>query len=77
MNPAGGDDFELSFRVDASNLFANGHFDCGLDSWTLMSTNPDEIDYSVDDFEDSNESASAVITNLTASTTSAWGSAST
>jgi len=33
-NGEGGDDYVLDlFRVDARNLFANGHFDCGFAPW--------------------------------------------
>lgn len=64
----GGDDFQRGFRVDNLNRFANGHFDCDLDSWTTTSTNPAEISYGSDDFESSTESGSAQVENLTGST---------
>ncbi|MEM7052158.1 MAG: CHRD domain-containing protein [Acidobacteriota bacterium] len=63
----GGDDFARGFRIDTGNRFANGHFDCDLAGWTLTSTNPAEIAWSADDFEGSDQSGSAAISNLTAS----------
>jgi hypothetical protein len=33
-----GDDFVRQFRVDAGNLFANGHFDCDRNDWGLSAT---------------------------------------
>ena len=63
-NGAGGDDHALSFRLDAHNLFENGHLDCDLGSWFLDSTIPQEISYDPSDFESSNESGSAMIQNL-------------
>lgn len=66
-NGTGGDDFERGFRVDNANYFANGHFDCDLDSWNLTSSNPAEIVYDSDDFEDSAQSGSAQMENLTQS----------
>ena len=67
----GGDDFLRFFRTDPYNRFHNGHFDCGLEDWALVSTNPLEITYSTDDAEDSFHSGSAAVENLTAS--SAFG----
>ena len=64
----GGDDFQRGFRVDNLNRFANGHFDCDLESWTATSTNPGEIIHADDDFEGSAESGSAQVENLTGST---------
>ncbi|MEZ5333116.1 MAG: hypothetical protein R2991_13950 [Thermoanaerobaculia bacterium] len=37
-NGTGGDDLVRSFRVDRGNLFANGHFDCGAEGWTPVSS---------------------------------------
>ena len=63
----GGDAFARQFRVDAENLFENGHFDCDLGGWTPQSTDPAEISWSPDDFEGSGDSGSVAVTNLTAS----------
>jgi hypothetical protein len=37
-NSTGGDDFLRSFRVDSRNIFVNGHFDCGADGWTPVTS---------------------------------------
>ncbi len=68
-NGTGGDDFSQDFRVDSQNLLDNGHFDCDFSSWTAVSTDPNEITRSDVDHEDSLDSGSALVTNLTASTT--------
>ena len=34
----GGDDFARTFRVDAIDAFANGHFDCDLDPWLAVTS---------------------------------------
>ena len=67
-NGTGGDDFVRDFRVDSLNLLDNGHFDCDLGSWTATSTDPNEITRSDVDHEDSLDSGTALVTNLTAST---------
>jgi uncharacterized repeat protein (TIGR01451 family) len=69
----GGDDFLRFFRADPSNLLANGHFDCDLGSWAQVSTNPSEISHSEDDLNDSADSGSAMVENLTASNDFALG----
>ncbi|MCB1058533.1 MAG: DUF11 domain-containing protein, partial [Acidobacteria bacterium] len=69
----GGDDFLRFFRADPHNLVANGHFDCDLGSWVQVSTNPNEIDHSEDDVDESADSGSASITNLTGSQDFALG----
>ncbi len=63
-----GDDFVRTYRVDRANLFDNGHFDCEIDPWIAVSTDPLEIAYSSDDVDGSLVSGSAELTNLTAST---------
>ena len=63
----GGDDFERSFRVDAANRFANGHFDCDIAQWEINVTNAAEATWSSDDHEGSAESGSLRFENLTAS----------
>ena len=60
----GGDDHTLFFRVDAHNLFDNGHLDCDLGAWLLDSTIPNEIVYDQVDFETSGSSGSAKMINL-------------
>ena len=69
----GGDDFVRSFRADPDNQLANGHFDCGLGDWVLVSTNPAEIVHGSDDADGSADSGSAAVENLTASTDFALG----
>ncbi len=64
----GGEDFLRSYRIERNNLLSNGHFDCSLDGWTAVSTVPEEIGHSVEDFDDSLASGSAQVTNLSAST---------
>ena len=63
----GGDDFLLTFRVDAANAFANGRLDCGLDSWIVATTHPGEIVHGDKDASGASISGSAHVTNLTAS----------
>lgn len=72
-NGTGGDDFLRYFRADPANQLANGHFDCDLGSWVEVSTNPSEIFHSDEDVEDSADSGSAAVENLTASTDFAIG----
>jgi hypothetical protein len=57
----GGDDFSLAkFRVDAGNLFANGHLDCELPPWT--GGPPAAIQYdALLDVEGSPQSGSAAV----------------
>ncbi|MEO1088592.1 MAG: hypothetical protein AAFY88_30530 [Acidobacteriota bacterium] len=63
----GGDDFVRLFRRDSRNQLTNGHFDCDLSSWIQVSTDPEEITYTGADVDESADSGSAAITNLTAS----------
>jgi hypothetical protein len=58
------EEFVINFRQDASNLFAGGHFDCGLGGWELVSTTPEEIEYSPEDIDDALVSGSVQMTNL-------------
>lgn len=67
-NGTGGDDYVLTFRADPGNAFENGHFDCDLAGWTATSSNPGEITYSTDDFDNSDLSGSVAITNLAVNT---------
>ncbi|MCP4654870.1 MAG: DUF11 domain-containing protein, partial [bacterium] len=66
-NGIGGDDFVRTWRVERGNILSNGYFDCTLDSWVGVSTVPEEIAHSPDDFDDSSASGSAQVTNLSAS----------
>lgn len=66
-NGTSGDDFPLTFRADPDNKLANGHFDCDLGDWAMVSTNPAEIVFSTDDQDGLEDSGSAAIENLTAS----------
>ena len=68
-----GDDFVRTYRVDRANLFDNGHFDCALDPWITLSTNPAEIVHSSDDVQASSVSGSAAVANLTASSNFSLG----
>ena len=70
---SGGDDFARTFRVDRFNLLDNGHFDCSLAQWVLVSTDPGEITYASDDVDGSPLSGSADVENLTASSHFAIG----
>ncbi len=63
-NGSPGDHHVTTFRVDAHNLFDNGHLDCSLDAWTAVSTLPEEIEYDPADVDDSSLSGSAHITYL-------------
>ena len=54
-NALGGGDFSLDFRVDARNLFRNGHFDCDIEGWVqepagsgLVQQAPADADSSAD-----------------------------
>ncbi len=67
-NSLDGGSFVRSFRVERENQFLNGQFDCDIEEWTLISTQPEEISYSEDDVDDALISGSAAISNLTAST---------
>ncbi|MCP3963020.1 MAG: DUF11 domain-containing protein [bacterium] len=63
-----GDDFLRTYRIDRANRFVGGHFDCEIDPWVTVSTDPAEIGYSPDDVQASSVSGSAEVVNLTAST---------
>ena len=69
----GGDDFVRSFRADPENQLANGHFDCDLGNWFLVSTDPLEIVHAPDDADGSADSGSVAVENLTQSTAFALG----
>ena len=62
----GGDDFVRTFRVDATNRLANGHFDCDLSGWTPQSALPEEITWNDQDHQGSGDSGSVAVANLTA-----------
>ena len=68
-----GDDFLRTYRVERTNIFRNGNFDCTIDNWIAVTTLPEEIEFSAEDFSDSQVSGSAQMTNLTASTIFALG----
>jgi uncharacterized repeat protein (TIGR01451 family) len=53
-----GDDFVRGFRVDAHNLFANGHFDCDLGGWVVSP--PGTFVHDTADADGSPESGSAL-----------------
>ena len=63
---AGGDDFARTFRVDRNNLFANGHFDCSIEDWTIDETVPFSVLYSTLDADGSTLSGSAAVSLPTA-----------
>jgi len=65
-NGTGGDDFALGFRVDPTNLLANGHLDCGLGSWSISETIPSSVTASTVDADDSTLSGSALVSNTSA-----------
>jgi hypothetical protein len=65
-NATGGDDFARQFRVDAANLFANGHFDCDLGDWVTSTTAGAVIGHDPDDADGSPESGSALGSVLSA-----------
>jgi hypothetical protein len=58
------EEFVVSFRQDADNLLTNGHFDCDLAGWELVSTTPEEIEYSPEDADDALVSGSVQMTDL-------------
>jgi hypothetical protein len=58
------EDIIVTFRQDAGNLFTGGHFDCDLAGWELVSTTPEEIEYSVEDVDDALDSGSVQMTHL-------------
>ena len=73
-NPlSGGIDFARTFRIERQNLFVNGQLDCDLDSWTAVSTTPEEIEYDPSDVDDAAISGSAAVSNLTSSTDFSFG----
>ncbi len=57
-------DFVVTFRQDVDNLFIGGHLDCDLGGWELVSTTPEEIEYSPEDVDDASVSGSVQMTNL-------------
>ncbi|MEM6795935.1 MAG: hypothetical protein AAF725_18315 [Acidobacteriota bacterium] len=57
----GGDDFEIYFRVDRNNRFANGSLDCELVPWQLEPDGTAQISQSGEDFEDASTSGSAQV----------------
>jgi uncharacterized repeat protein (TIGR01451 family) len=59
-----GGDFTIRFRMDPSNLLANGYFDCNLEGWSETSSDPSEVAYSAIDRDGSADSGSAAITNM-------------
>lgn len=63
----GGDDFRLQFRVDEGNVWSNGHFDCDVSGWDLVSGNSAEITFDSDDHEGSLDSGSLRMENLSMS----------
>ncbi|MCG8457895.1 MAG: hypothetical protein MI919_16585 [Holophagales bacterium] len=63
-NGSAGGDFGRYFRVHLHNLFADGHFDCGLDSWARVATSPKtEITHTSFDHDGAQISGAAVIYN--------------
>lgn len=61
----GGDDALFTWRVEDA-LLVNGNFDCDLEGWDR--THPEQIFWSQDDVDASDDSGSAGVANLTAST---------
>lgn len=61
-----GGDFVRGFRADPENLFSGGHFDCGLGIWDTSSP---KIAHSEDDLDDSADSGSAAVVNVSSSDT--------
>ncbi|MCB1057399.1 MAG: DUF11 domain-containing protein, partial [Acidobacteria bacterium] len=60
-----GGDFERGFRADPDNLFANGHFDCGIAGWTLSAATAGEITWDgAVDADAADGSGSAAVSNL-------------
>ncbi|MEM1181719.1 MAG: hypothetical protein AAGM22_25470, partial [Acidobacteriota bacterium] len=47
----GGDDFAERLRIDRFNLFAGGHFDCGLDGWLIEPDGTAQVVHAGEDFE--------------------------
>ena len=67
-NGSGGDAFVRGFRIETGNAFRNGQFDCTIDQWSPVSTDPGEIAHDSEDATASAISGSMLFTNLTAST---------
>ncbi len=65
----GGDDFARLFRVDAGNLFVNGHFDCDLGSWTTTTSAGAAVTHAATDVDASPQSGSARATVAAATAT--------
>jgi uncharacterized repeat protein (TIGR01451 family) len=59
-----GGDFEVGFRADRGNRFANGHFDCDLGGWTATTATAGEIAWDDADADGADDSGSAGVTNL-------------
>jgi hypothetical protein len=59
-----GGDFLRGFRADRGNRFANGHFDCDLDGWTITVSTDGEITWDGADADGADDSGSAEVTNL-------------
>jgi len=60
-----GGDFVRAFRADPKNLFANGHFDCTLDDWTVVAPAPGEVTWTgTTDADGANASGAVHVTNL-------------
>ncbi|MCH9651513.1 MAG: FG-GAP-like repeat-containing protein [Deltaproteobacteria bacterium] len=57
-----------TFRQSAEQAFTNSQVDCDLDSWAVVSTVPEEIEYSTEDVDGSSVSGSVHITNLSGNT---------
>ena len=53
----------VTFRQDVNNLLIGGPVDCDLDDWELVSTTPEEIEYSAEDIDDASVSGSVQMTN--------------
>ncbi|MCG8456387.1 MAG: DUF11 domain-containing protein, partial [Holophagales bacterium] len=63
-NGSPGGDFHRYFRVDVSNLFLEGHFDCDLDPWQKVATSVDtEITFTAFDVDQAQISGAAVFFN--------------
>jgi hypothetical protein len=64
-NSTAGGDFIRAFRSDPTNLFGNGHFDCGLDDWNTVAPGPGEVTWTnTPDADGANASGSVHVTNL-------------
>ena len=62
-NGVAGTEFDRYFRVDTSNLFIEGNFDCDLTEWSEVATADTEITYTAFDVDSAQTSGATVIYN--------------